>query len=151
MGLDVQTAMDAAAVDEFLARRETGVLALARDDVPYSIPISYGYDRDERTFYLRLVSTPDSEKRPFLADAPPCRLVVYEEDEPVYRSVVARGDLESMAPSDLNPEHIAQYGNAQRPLFEVWTEETADLDIELFVLDPEEIGGRRIDRQAPET
>jgi len=151
MGLDVQTAMGADAVDEFLARRQTGVLALARDDVPYSIPISYGYDLDERTFYLRLVSTPDSEKRAFLADAPPCRLVVYEEDEPVYRSVVARGTLEPMAPSDLSPDRIAQYGNAQRPLFEVWTEEKADLDIELFVLDPDEIGGRRIDLRAPET
>ena len=150
MGLDVQTAMGADAVDEFLARRETGVLALARDGEPYSIPISYGYDVGERTFYLRLVSTPDSEKRSFLAEAPPCRLVIHEEDEPVYRSVVARGQLEAIDPSELSPDRIAQYGTAQRPLFEVWTEAKADLDIELFVLDPDEIGGRRIDLRATE-
>ncbi|MFW6000467.1 MAG: pyridoxamine 5'-phosphate oxidase family protein, partial [Halorubrum sp.] len=34
--------MSEAEVDAHLSRHETGVLALARDDAPYAIPISYG-------------------------------------------------------------------------------------------------------------
>ena len=145
MGLDAQTVLPEAEIDDLLERRETGVLSLARADEPYSIPISYGYDATERAFYFRLVSTPASEKRQFLTSSPSCRIVVYEEADPVYRSVVASGDLETVDPSDLTPERIAQYGKAKRPLFEIWSEAKADLDIQLFVLDPEDLEGRVID------
>ncbi len=145
MGLDVQTEMPAADVDDLLERHETGVLSLARDDDPYAIPISYGYDPAERTFYFRLVTTPESEKRRFLAGDPPARLVVYEEAPPVYRSVVASGRIESVDPATLSSDRIAQYGQAKRPLFEVWEDTRADLDIELYLLDPADIGGREID------
>jgi len=53
--------MSDAEVDALLSRHETGVLALARDETPYAIPISYGFDKESRTAFLRLVSTPDSE------------------------------------------------------------------------------------------
>ncbi|MEF8855404.1 MAG: pyridoxamine 5'-phosphate oxidase family protein [Haloarculaceae archaeon] len=148
MGLDEQTAMSEDAVDDLLARREAAVLSLAHEGMPYSIPISYGYDVDERTFFLRLVSTPESDKRGFLDSSQTCRLVIYEEADPIYRSVVATGDLKGVDPADLLPGDIAQYGNAQRPLFEVWSESKADLDIDLFVMDPEDISGRRVDVRA---
>jgi len=70
--------MSDAEVDALLSRHETGVLALARDETPYAIPISYGFDKESRTAFLRLVSTPDSEKREFLASDPQARIVVYE-------------------------------------------------------------------------
>lgn len=85
--------MSPAEVDALLADHETGVLSLARDDAPYAIPISYGYDPDDRALYLRLVSTPDSEKREFLASTPQARVVVYEEDGDEYASVVGVGPL----------------------------------------------------------
>jgi nitroimidazol reductase NimA-like FMN-containing flavoprotein (pyridoxamine 5'-phosphate oxidase superfamily) len=145
MALDAQTAMDDDAIDDLLERHETGVLSLARDGDPYAIPISYGYDGEERRFYFRLVSTPESEKRRFLAADPPCRLVVYEDDHPVYRSVLARGDLESVDPGALDPDDIAQYGSAKRPLFEIWSDAKPDLDVQLFRFDPVDLAGRRID------
>jgi len=73
--------MSDAEVDALLSRHETGVLALARDETPYAIPISYGFDKESRTAFLRLVSTPDSEKREFLASDPQARIVVYEEGD----------------------------------------------------------------------
>lgn len=146
--------MGAAELDEFLGRQETGVLSLARTDEPYAIPISYGYDADERTLYVRLVSNPESEKRRFLASSPRARLVVYEEGEDggTYRSVVAIGTLEEITPEELTVERIEQYGEARRPLFEIWGQSKRDLDINLYVLDPTELSGRRteIDRDAEE-
>ncbi len=145
MAIDKETEMTDAEVDEFLGHRETGVLSLARADDPYAIPISYGFDEENRVFYMRLVSTPDSEKRSFLESTPLARLVIYDEAESSYQSVIANGTLESIEPSELTPDQIAQYGDARRPLFEIWAEGKDALDIELYKLDPETLNGRRIE------
>lgn len=145
MSLDQQTEMTVQEIDALLGRHETGVLALAHADTPYAIPISYGYDADARTFYLRLVSTPESEKRAFLESTPATRLVVYEEDGATYRSVVATGALRAVETDDITVNHIEQYGKTKRPLFEIWGQSKADLDIQLYELDPEELSGRRVE------
>lgn len=145
MPLDEQTELSPAALDEFLGRHETGVLALASDDEPYAIPISYGYDADERRFFLRLVSTPESEKRRYLESEPTTRLVVYEEEGDVYRSAVIVGSLQEIPREELTVEHIEQYGEAKRPLFEIWGRSKPDLNVKLYQLVPEEISGRRVE------
>jgi len=145
MALEKQTEMTPSDTDALLGRHETGVLSLARDDDPYAIPISYGYDADERKFYLRLVSTPDSEKRQFLSSNPDARLVVYEEDEPTYQSVVVTGTLTEISRDEMTVEHVEQYGDAKRPLFEIWGESKPDLDIKLYELRADSISGRYIE------
>lgn len=154
MTLAQETEMTTTEVDDFLGERETGVISLANDSRPYAIPISYGYDASNRTFYLRLVSTPESEKRHFLASTPEARLVVYnvENDGETYRSVVASGSLEEIAPEALTVEHIEQYGAAKRPLFEIWGDSKEDLNIQLYKFEPRDLSGRRtvIDRGAAE-
>lgn len=149
MVLDQQSEMAPTEIDALLGRHETGVLSLAGADEPYAIPISYGYYTAGRRFYFRLVSTPESEKREFLSSSPRTRVVVYEEDEPFYRSVVAKGVLEHVSTDDLTVEHIEQYGDAKRPLFEIWADTKRDLNIELYALEPDELTGRKveIDRQ----
>jgi len=145
MTLAQETSLSAERADAILGRHETGVLSLAQESDPYSIPVSYGYDPDSREFYLRLVSTPESEKRTYLASSPRARLVVYEEADPVYRSVVAAGVLREVARDDLTVDHVVQYGEAKRPLFEIWGESRQDLDVQLYTLVPEEISARRIE------
>jgi nitroimidazol reductase NimA-like FMN-containing flavoprotein (pyridoxamine 5'-phosphate oxidase superfamily) len=145
MALDQQTEMSRAETDALLARHETGVLSLARDDEPYAIPVSYGYDSEARTFYLRLVSTPESEKRAFLSSSPAVRLVVSEETEPEYRSVVAKGTLREVSTDEMTVERIEQFGDAKRPLFEIWGESKTDLRIQLYELDADGVSGRFIE------
>ncbi len=145
MTLNQETQLSPEETDSILGRHETGVLSLAREDEPYSIPISYGYDAEERRFYLRLVSTPQSKKRRFLASSPHARLVVYEEDDPIYRSVVTSGTLDEVPRDALTVEHIEQYGEAERPLFEIWGESRRDLDVRLYRLEPDELSGRSIE------
>ncbi|ESP89952.1 pyridoxamine 5'-phosphate oxidase family protein [Candidatus Halobonum tyrrellensis] len=144
MSLGPQTELSREETDAFLGERETGVLSLALDNEPYAVPVSYGYDAGARKFYLRLVSTPESEKRRFLASTPQARLVVYEEEGDVYRSVVVVGRLEEIARDELTVEHVEQYGEAKRPLFEIWGQAKRDLDIKLYQLVPEQVTGRRI-------
>ncbi len=148
MAIDIETEMTDDEIDAFVSRHETGVLSLARNNEAYAIPISYGYDGHERTFYMRLVSTPESEKRAFLESTPTCRLVIYDEADSTYRSIVATGTLESIEPNDLTPDQIVQYGETRRPLFEIWADGKDELNIELYKLTPERLDGRRteIDR-----
>ncbi len=136
--------MSASDVDEFLAGHETGVLSLARGDVPYAIPVSYGYDDTAREVFVRLVSTVDGEKRAFLSSDPDARLVVYEDNGATYASVVGVGELERIDVDELTPETIAQYGETRRPLFEIWADGKPDLDIELYRFDPDRLTGRRV-------
>ncbi|SEO58979.1 hypothetical protein SAMN04487948_103378 [Halogranum amylolyticum] len=145
MALDQQTKMTPAEIDEVLARHETGVLSLAQGDEPYAIPISYGYDPEERRFYMRLVSTPESQKRQFLSSSPSVRLVVYEEEGETYRSVIAEGSLDRITTDEMTTERIVQYGQAKRPLFEIWGESKRDLDIKLYELTADSLNGRRIE------
>ena len=148
MTLAEQTELSEERVDEVLGAHQTGVLALARDDDPYAIPVSYGYDATERRVYLRLVSTPDSEKRRFLSSSPKARFVVYGERDGTYRSVVVEGCLETVPHEELTVERIEQYGAAERPLFEMWGETRHDLDVELYELDPDTLSGRRVERDS---
>jgi nitroimidazol reductase NimA-like FMN-containing flavoprotein (pyridoxamine 5'-phosphate oxidase superfamily) len=91
-----------------------------------------------------LVSTPDSEKRDFLASDPQARIVVYEEDDDEYVSVVGVGTLHRVDLDELTPETIAQYGETRRPLFEIWAEGKSDLDIELYRFVPDRLTGRTV-------
>ena len=144
MATNSEVEMTDAEVDAFLSRHETGVLSLARDETPYAIPISYGFDEESRDAFLRLVSTPDSEKREFLASNPQARVVVYEEDEDTYQSVVGVGTLRRVDLDELTPETISQYGDTRRPLFEIWADGKPDLDINLYRFVPDRLTGRTV-------
>jgi nitroimidazol reductase NimA-like FMN-containing flavoprotein (pyridoxamine 5'-phosphate oxidase superfamily) len=150
MLLDEETLLSDGEIDSFLGRHETGVLSLAREGEPYAVPISYGYDAEEYLFYLRLVSNPDSEKRKFLASASDARLVVYEEDDPVYSSVVVIGILEEISRDELTVEHLEQYGETKRPLFEIWGDSLPEINVRLYQLDPDELSGRRAEMEREE-
>ncbi|MEF8786584.1 MAG: pyridoxamine 5'-phosphate oxidase family protein [Haloarculaceae archaeon] len=145
MPVSQETLLSDEETDAVLGRHETGVLSLARNGEPYSIPISYGYDSEARRFYIRLVSTQGSEKRQFLASTPRARLVIYEPGDPVYWSVVASGTLSEISREGLTVDHIRQYGGAKRPLFEIWGESRPDLDVQLYELEPDELSGHRIE------
>lgn len=142
VAIDHQTEMSTDETDTFLRNHETGVLSLSGSDQPYAIPVSYGYDPTDRTFYTRLVSAPESEKRQYLKDGRSARLIVYvEDDEDTYRSAIASGTLSQLGPDELTAEEMESYGATKRPMFEVWNEDKDELDIDLYKLDPDTISG----------
>lgn len=128
----------------FLGRGGTGVLALARDDTPYAVPVSYGHNPAEGTFTLRLGVTPDSEKTRFLdrADAPEARLVVYGRDDDRWTSVVATGRLHEVSADDLTPAVAETLRGSDPPLLDVWPNPGA-VEFRLYRLDPDDVSVRR--------
>lgn len=82
------TPMDESDVDALLGSSGWGVLSLADDDEPYSVPISFGYDGEDVYFaFLRTGET--SRKSAFVADGKTARLLV--------TGVRARFDWQSVA------------------------------------------------------
>lgn len=145
MTIHTQVSMTDDEIDEFLSERQTAVLALAYANQPYAIPITYRFDPDRRRFYFRLIYPTGSEKHKFRPGLGEARLVVYDEVEPLYRSVMAIGQPRELRDADITAEQIVQFGKTSRPLFEMWAQPKSDLDIRLYELDPDTLTGRRID------
>lgn len=135
--------MDRREVDAFLGEEGTGVLALARDDESYAIPVSYGYDGDEETFYLRLAFHPDSQKREFLGPSRTVSLVVSAETDEGWRSVVARGRLRETGEAALDSSLVEAIRRIDIPFFTVFDRPARELDFELFQLVPDELTGQK--------
>ena len=141
--------MDAGEIDEFLGRGGTGVLSLAKDDDPYSIPVSYGYDPGSRAFYLRLGYTPESEKHEFVRASAPARLVVYDRSGGTWKSVIATGTLDAVPESELDLEIVHRLREADLPLVDIWDEPMADITFEITRLACDTITGRSATGELP--
>lgn len=150
MTITQQAVMSKEVIYDFLDNHQTAVMSLSGEEGPYAIPITYRFDPETETFYFRLVFPRRSEKREFLPDVPECLLVSYEEDDPVYQSVVARGTPTEIREGDITPEHVAQLGETSRPLFEMWAQSRKSLDIRLYEMETVELTGRRIDTELDE-
>lgn len=64
-------------IDQLLTDKGYGVLSLCSDGVPYSIPVSFGYDGED-VYFPFLVGGSDSTKTEFIADGTTARLLVMD-------------------------------------------------------------------------
>ena len=142
MSEDSPVEMEPGDVDEFLGTGGTGVLSLSgeSDGAPHSVPVSYGYDATERTFYFRLAVGPDSEKGE-VTDRP-VTFVTYR-DEDGWESVVARGRLVSIEEADAPNEALAGLGRVDIPLVDAFDAPVRHVDFAFVRLDPEALSGRQ--------
>lgn len=148
-GAAVRT-LDRADAVAVLEDRRTGVLALARDDAAYAIPVAYTYDDESNAVYLRLGYGPESTKRAYVESVEKATLVVYGETEDGWVSVLVRGPLEELSSlKELRHRHPrgessqsleAAVTNLEIPFFRVFD---ADADLEFVVarLDAPEVTG----------
>ncbi|WP_423751064.1 pyridoxamine 5'-phosphate oxidase family protein [Salinirarus marinus] len=102
METEYGTEMADAEAEAYLREQGHGVLSLSRDGVAYGIPISFGYDPDERRCVLQFVSAPESDKEAFVAETTTATLTVYDWESPdEWRSVVVSGPIEPIRDADL--------------------------------------------------
>jgi len=160
MGNDTPVAMDAEERDEFLGNGGTGVLSLSTTgaEAPHSVPVSYGYDATDETFYFRLAVGPDSEKGD-LADRA-VTFVTYGPDgesaagtegetgsadpsDERWHSVVAQGRLEGVDEGDVATESLAGLERVDIPLVDVFDETVRSTAFEFYRLRPDQLTGRK--------
>ena len=85
--------LDDAEVKAFIKSGYWAVLAVSVDDEPYGVPIIYGYDEDDGTFYV--ANGPGKKIEMALAN-PRCTLTIVEVEEfgKRWRSVIVKGNIE---------------------------------------------------------
>ncbi|MFB6178798.1 MAG: pyridoxamine 5'-phosphate oxidase family protein [Halorientalis sp.] len=69
------TPMNTDEIDGLLVEKGWGIVSLASDDEPYSIPISFGYDGED-IYFVFLEDSPDNRKLDFIDDGKTVRLLV---------------------------------------------------------------------------
>ncbi|MDS0284560.1 pyridoxamine 5'-phosphate oxidase family protein [Haloarcula onubensis] len=127
--------------DEFLGRGGTGVLSLSTDEgAPHTVPVSYGYDRAETTFYFRL-AVGASHAKGSLPDRP-VSFVTYDREDDDWHSVVAEGGLEDVERAGIETETLEGLHRVDIPLVGIFDHPTREVDFEFYRLVPDELVGR---------
>lgn len=87
-------------IRNFLANRGVGVLGLPAEEVPYMLPMSFGYDGDSRLYFSYFLGT-DSRKRELSERTETARFLVYSADSPFFwESVALVGTLTEIPEAD---------------------------------------------------
>lgn len=133
--------MDALEIAEFLEARQTGVLAMGRDDVGYGIPISYTYDEEGPYIYFRLAYAGKSEKREFIEATDSVAFVVYDDTEAGWKSVVAEGPIEERSQTDFETHRIEAVKRLDIPYFTVHDRSADELDFVIARIDVTSLTG----------
>lgn len=128
-------------VDRWLRENSYGVLALARENDAYAVPLNYHYD-GERLF-LRLSEEPKSTKVAYTQSTETATFLVYgvEDDERSW-SVMIRGRLDRL-PDEEQQEISDRRLNEWFPPFRLFDEEILNVEMVIYELDPDEIIGRK--------
>ncbi|TQQ80878.1 pyridoxamine 5'-phosphate oxidase family protein [Halonotius terrestris] len=130
-------------IDLLLDTGGVGVISFADDNEPYSVPISYGYDKDVGDLYVRLAFAPESEKRRFVDDGVRASLVVTDDEGGKWRSVVARGRLTEISEPAVAGTAAQSIHQIDIPYVTIYDRRAGELEFELYRLDPESITGRK--------
>ena len=92
--------MDGEEIDAFLSNRRWGVLGLPTGDVPYLLPLSYGFDGADRLYFTYLRG-PDSQKATLSERADGASFLVFAVDTLYnWESVVLEGRLTTVSESE---------------------------------------------------
>lgn len=130
--------------DEFLGHGGTGVISFSTpgEDSPHSIPVSYGYDATETTFYFRLAAGAGSEKGELNGRA--VSFVTYGREDGWW-SIVVSGRLEDVAEEAIATQTLDGLDRVHIPLIDMFGRPTRTVSFEFFRLVPEKISGRKED------
>lgn len=134
--------MDDAETETFLRERGIGVLSLASDAEAYGVPISFGYDGDDRLYFVFLRVGERSRKEEFAETTERASLTAYDvESKHVWRSVIARGRIRQVADDEWDAVEESIGDNAWYP--SLFSESEPMKDIQGWVLEIEELTGQK--------
>jgi nitroimidazol reductase NimA-like FMN-containing flavoprotein (pyridoxamine 5'-phosphate oxidase superfamily) len=132
--------------DGFLGSGGTGVLSLSTEGgtAPHAIPVSYGYDAPEETFYFRLAVGEDRAKGELGGRG--ATFVAYGRDGDAtdgdWQSVVATGTLTDIEREAVATESLAALERVDIPLVDIFGAPTSDVSFQFVRLVPDELSAR---------
>lgn len=104
----IGTPMDTDDIDDLLESNGWGVLSLARDDEPYSIPVSFGYDGED-VYIAFLEDSPDGKKFDFAGEGKTARLLVTDIGSRFdWQSIAVTGPLRRVDRDTPDWDHLVE-------------------------------------------
>ena len=129
-------------IEEFLSNQQTGVLALAANNDAYGIPVLFVYHGpDHNEIYFRFGYGGENRKRGFLDTVETANLVVYDNTEQGWYSVIARGPVTELTESSIDAQIVQYLNNLRIPYFRVFTKPEDSMEFSIVRLDMTELTG----------
>jgi len=133
-------------VDALLIRNGVGVLGLIDAGVPYTIPMSFGYDGEQMAFPMQWGTGYDGRKERCVQSNTNASFTVYEHDpadSQCWSSVVITGSLERVDSEDKDQAYASLAANAEfAPDLGVWGVPFDEVELRLYRLSIDECVGR---------
>lgn len=105
--------LDESAIDEVLREVGVGILSMTADGVPYGVPLSFGYDGDDRLYFVFLRSTAELRKEAYAEQSDVASFTAFDmEPDGSWRSVIVTGPLDRIDAEKWNAAREAMAGNA---------------------------------------
>ncbi len=121
--------MDDEDIRQFLNNQGFGVLGLNAEETPYILPMSFGYDGEDRLYFTYVVDG-DSEKERLTTASDKASFLVYKAPAAFqWQSVVLTGTIQHLPP-DRWDEFQAVKSNAWRP--DVLVDAEADATVRVY-------------------
>lgn len=136
--------MDEREIDDVLGSAGWGVITLAEDDEPYSIPVSFGYD-GEAVYFVFIRDSPTNAKFEYAEDGKTARLLVTDVQARFdWQSIAVTGTLRSVQPGSADWDDLLTVLDEQA-WFSAEFERAAGVD-ELvgWRLEPDQIRGLEV-------
>lgn len=138
--------MDDEAIAEFLSDQGVGVLSMSTDGTPYGIPLSFGYDGEDRLYFLFAGHSEAGRKVTYAERSERVSFLVYDLfPEHGWKSVVVEGPLDRITVDDWDAAREAMGENAYRP--DLLTNVDSWEDPRVWTIEIEEWSGRKNDPQ----
>ena len=133
--------IDEEEIGRLLEERGHGVLALARDDIAYAVPLNYLYDGSR--LLVRVSDEHESTKVAYAESTETATFIVYEMDEAGNSwSVMIRGEIRPLSAEEQGQFTDTEI-NEQFPPFRLFDEAVPEVEMLIYELDPYEITGRK--------
>ncbi len=105
--------MDEAEIDRFLREEGVGVLVLPTQELPYVLPLSFGYDGDATLYFTYLLFGEESKKEAASDNAERARFLVYSATSMYeWRSVLLTGTIREV--------HDEEWDDLQAAMKNAW-------------------------------
>lgn len=102
-------------IEKMLKQEGIGVLSMASEGTPYSIPISFGYD-DDRLYFLLVGHSEQGRKMRFAEWTEEASFLVFNvNSDSGWRSAIVSGPLDRITPGKWDRAREAMADNAYRP------------------------------------
>lgn len=135
--------MDGAEIDRLLTEEGVGVLSMADEDVPYGLPLAFGYGGEDRLYFVFRGYSESGRKVTYAERSTTVSFLVYDIESPdVWRSVVVSGPFERISADEWRVAREALLDNAFQA--RLLTDESVEDNPRVWALDAEEKSGRQV-------